>query len=159
MKVLFLDCDGVLNYTRYYSTGASRANSDKGEFDIDPKCIERVIEICNETDAKIVVSSDWKISWPGAQIRLENAGIPEGLIIGKTPDFIWMRGISHSIDCSRGAEINEWLRNHPECDNFVILDDRSDFKDYQLSHFVHIDPMDGLTNDHVVLAIQILKHH
>ena len=64
MKVIFLDCDGVLNYTKYYSTGQSNGNLN-GEEDIDLKCVNRVLQICKKTGAKIVVSSDWRISWPG----------------------------------------------------------------------------------------------
>ena len=166
MKVIFLDCDGVLNYTKYYSTGQSNGNLN-GEKDIDPKCVDRVIQICKETGAKIVVSSDWRISWPGAKIRLERGGFTEGLIIGKTPEFIWRRFSSAKNcyenedldDCSRGAEIADWLKNNPECTNYLILDDRADFTEEQQPHFIYVDPMYGLTDDHIKIGIQILNHH
>lgn len=157
MNIVFLDCDGVLNSDSYFVSG--RAISDEThDYDVDPLCVTRVLEICEKSQAKIVLSSDWKISWPGAKLRLERAGFPEGLIIDKTPDFIWFRGISYDLDCSRGAEVNEWLRQHPECNNYVILDDRTDFKNYQLPHFVHVDPYDGITDEHVNKALQILNN-
>lgn len=167
MKVIFLDCDGVLNYTKYYISELSPGNLNAQEDDIDPKCVERVIQICKKTGAKIVVSSDWRISWPGAKIRLERGGFPEGLIIDKTPEFMWRKFPNTSfideddnfLDCSRGAEIAEWLNNNLECTNYLILDDRTDFMDEQLPHFVHVDSMYGLTDNHVKIGIQILNHH
>lgn len=161
MKVIFLDCDGVLNYTKYYVTDIDSDNYNEDYADIDPKCVKRVLNICKETGAKIVISSDWRISWPGAKSRLERAGFSEGLIIDKTPEFMWRRfnGHSSNLDNSRGAEIEEWLNQHPECTNYVILDDREDFNEDELPHFVKVDPMYGLTDDHVKIAINILKHH
>lgn len=157
MKVIFLDCDGVLNYTKYYQLGLS---NDKEEKDIDTKCIERVVQICNDTKSKIVISSDWRISWPWAKLRLEKAGFPKGLIIDKTPEFMWLKFSNFpNSDCSRGAEIADWLNSNPECTNYLILDDRTDFTEEQLPHFVHVDPMYGLTDAHVKIGIQILNHH
>jgi hypothetical protein len=83
-------------------------------------------------------------------------GLDENLVIDKTPErpYVSIRGYDHS----RGAEINDWLFAHPECNNYVIIDDRTDFTDEQKEHFVHVDPMWGLTDEHVKLAINVLNH-
>ena len=169
MKVIFLDNDGVLNYTDWYISDRNPGNLDGQDGDIDPLCVERVLRICNETDAKIVMSSDWRIAWPGSRIRLENAGFPKGLIIDKTHELIWcmisrenyMRDNSTEFcyQYSRGREIDMWLEGHPECTNYVILDDRSDFTEEQGPHYVHVDSNVGITDDDAEIAIMILKHH
>ena len=169
MKVIFLDIDGVLNYTDWYVSDRNPGNINGQEGEIDPMCVERVVRICQETGAKIVISSDWRVSWPGAKIRLENAGFPRGLIIDKTPDCI-TRMLSfrdYMLDDdddtvynnSRGYEVDLWLKEHPECTNYTIIDDRRDFTDEQEPHQVKVDSKVGLTDDDVDIAIMILNHH
>ena len=62
MKAVFLDIDGVLNYTQWYVSDRNPGNLDGKEGDIDPLCADRVNLICEKTGAKIVLSSDWRIS-------------------------------------------------------------------------------------------------
>ena len=59
MKVIFLDIDGVLNYTKWYTDERNPGNLYGQEGDLDPLCINRIIRICEETGAKVVISSDW----------------------------------------------------------------------------------------------------
>lgn len=157
MKVIFLDIDGVLNYTKWYVDERNPGNINGEEGEIDPLCIERVVRICNETNAKVVISSDWRLSWCGTIFRLSRMGLPEDLILDKTPEFIWLKSINPNIDCSRGSEIQAWLDEHKECTNYVILDDRTDFSDKQNPHFVHINSYIGLTDKDTDLAINILN--
>ena len=157
MKIIFLDIDGVLNYTKWYVDDRNPGTINGNEGEIDPWCIDRVLKICNECDALVVISSDWRLSWYGTILRLSRMGLNESLILDKTPELIWLKNINPKIDCSRGAEIQEWLDKHPECENYVILDDRTDMLDSQLNNFVYINPMYGLTDDDVEKAIKILN--
>lgn len=50
-----------------------------------------------------------------------------------------------------------WLEWHPEVTNYVILDDRTDFMEEQLLHFVHINSYRGLTEEDYQLALNILS--
>ena len=168
MKVIFLDIDGVLNYTQWYVSDRNPGNINGQEGDIDPLCIERVLRICKETGAKVVISSDWRISWEGTLMRLERMGLTRDIVIDKTPELIWTRMSMHDYmlseededyEFSRGREVDLWLEAHPECTNFVIIDDRMDFTDEQEPHFVKVNPMCGLTDDNVDIAIMILNHH
>ena len=156
MKVIFLDIDGVLNYTQWYVSDRNPGNLNGVEGDIDPLCAERINRICKETDAKIVISSDWRISWPYCIDRLEKGGIKNGLIIDKTPEHMWNEFASEEYK-SRGSEIDDWLSQHPECDRYVILDDRKDFTEEQKPNFVHVNSMHGIDDDDVKFAIQILN--
>ena len=167
-KVIFLDIDGCLNSDKWYQNvdGRNPGNLNGEEGDLDPECINRIIKICNETGAKVVISSDWRISWYGTIIRLGRMGLTEDYIIDKTPEYIWkclskhdyfMDDYEEKFEYSRGAEVKGWLDKHPEIENYVIIDDRCDFTEEQKqNHFVHIDAMWGITDDHVIKAINIL---
>lgn len=159
MKVIFLDIDGVLNYTQWYVSDRNPGNLNGEEGDIDPLCAERVNRICEETGAKIVLSSDWRISWPCCIDRIEKGGIKHGLIIDKTPEHMWVEHVTQDfLDfTSRGSEIDDWLSQHPECDRYVILDDRKDFTEEQQPNYIHVNSMRGLDDDDVKFAIQILN--
>lgn len=159
MKIIFLDIDGVLNYTQWYVSDRNPGNLHGEEGDIDPLCAEKINKICRETGAKIVISSDWRLSWPYCIDRIENGGVEKGLIIDKTPEHMWVEHITQDfLDYkSRGSEIDDWLSQHPECDRYVILDDRKDFTEEQQPNFIHVNSMRGLDDDDVNFAIQILN--
>ena len=42
-KILFLDCDGVLNYTQWYIDKRARCKEPILDADIDPSCVRRII--------------------------------------------------------------------------------------------------------------------
>lgn len=161
MKIIFLDIDGILNYTEWYVSDRNPGNLYGQEGDIDPLCSKRINTICRETGAKIVLSSDWRISWPYCIDRLEKGGIEKGLIVDKTPEHMWIQHRTNDfVDwTSRGAEIEDWLSQHPECDEFAIIDDRTDFTEEQKEHFVHVDSMYGIDDYDVKFAIQILNRN
>ena len=168
MKVIFLDIDGVLNSYDFYLSDRCPGNLNGQEGDIDPMCVERVLRICNETNAQIVISSDWRIAWEGTRMRLEKMGLSRDIVVDKTPELIWQRLGKHnymvenddeSYEYSRGREIDLWLEAHPECTNYVIIDDRMDFTEEQQPHFVHVNSKCGLTDDNTDIAIMTLKHH
>ena len=169
MKAIFLDIDGVLNYTQWYYDERNPGNLNGQEGDIDPMCVERILRIVKETGAKVVISSDWRISWEGTLVRLERMGLTRDIVIDKTPELIWQQisrdelsaydddGFCHAY--SRGREIDMWLEAHPECTNYTIIDDRTDFTDEQGPHFVHVNSYCGITDDNADIAIMILNHH
>lgn len=168
MKAIFLDLDGVVNHTQWYVSDRNPGNLDGQEGDIDPMCVDRVLRIVKETGAKIVISSDWRISWEGTLMRLERMGLTRDIVVDKTPELIWTRISRHDYmleeddgryEYSRGREIDMWLEAHPECTNFVILDDRMDFTEGQQPHFVHVNSYCGLTDEDTDIAIMILNHH
>jgi len=105
MNILFLDIDGVLNC----KTTSERHD---GFIGIDPVLLERLHDICIQTDVKIVLSSTWRLL---DKDYLKNViGID---FIDVTPD---LRGVA------RGYEINSWLSTHHDVNAFAILDDDTD---------------------------------
>lgn len=155
-RYLFLDIDGVLNNTKWYSSSRNPGNLNGQEDDIDPLNMSLLQVIIKNTDCKIVISSDWRYDFENCCKRLYNAGLLEGTIIGKTPEFIWKERLDDTAP-SRGSEIQEWIdKNLKEHDTYCIVDDRTDMLDFQKSHFVHINPYFGLQPNDCLKICRIL---
>lgn len=151
-RVIFLDVDGVLNYDLWYYSDRSPGNLYGQEGDLDPLCIDRINKLCEEGNAEIVLSSDWRIN-TYAFSRLEKAGLRK--ILDKTPITIFYG----SVNFTRGEEVQMWLDQHPDITNYVIIDDRTDFLDKQLLHFVHVDSYKGFTDENYKQALNILTNN
>jgi hypothetical protein len=153
MKVLFLDVDGVLNQ-----------EVDTGEFftfsEIDFNCLLQLASIIEDTGAKIVVSSSWRLPTLGSNDphfklnKLKNKLSILGLTVHDvTPEMVME---------PRSSEIDAWLSQNPEVTNFVILDDfigldlMDEFELHHKKHLVVTDPQIGLTQMDVILAKFIL---
>lgn len=113
----------------------------------DPVKWKWLIELCKDTDCRIVISSVWKHhfgspedvdgsvnlqEWNKAFLKL---GFPDGVFVGVTSD-------RRSL---RGTEIQEWLDANQPIENFVIIDDDSDILPEQMKIFFQVDPYAGLT--------------
>lgn len=144
MKVIFLDVDGVLNM-----------HGSGGLYTLNKARLRLLEEIVKETGAQIVVSSTWRNSAAHMK-KLSNALGYRGMkIIGITDRL----GISKNGErYYRGHEIQKYLDDHPEVEQFVILDDDSDMLDSQLRHFVQTDGMIGLTETLAYRAKYILNN-
>lgn len=144
MKVIFLDFNGVLD---------TYDNMDE----INPQNLNRLKHIVDECNAKVVISSSLKNSYYKTgqfskkltQIvkELQEVGIK---IIGITPQAN-----------NRQEEIELYLENHPEVQQFCILDD-----DYEMErlneHLVKLPSQQeegqlGLDDVHMNMAIKILN--
>ena len=176
MRVIFLDIDGVLNSERYARKLAAKhrqlghpedsraCDCFKTYQQVDPDAIARLNRLVAATGAKIVVSSTWRKLFDPPELRriLEEHGLVAE-IIGETPDGHHDEELRASLrdnDLSpermqRGFEIDYWLRQHPEVDRFVILDDGSDMAMHK-NRLVQTDSDDGLCDEHVHLATYVL---
>ena len=143
-KIIFLDVDGVLN-SEY--TNARSPEGHVGVMDSKVKLLSKLVE---ETNADIVISSDWRLIKDADYQYLINKLRYKGRIEikGETPNLGW----SH-----RGTEIKSYLDDHPT-DAWVVLDDIvfSDFKIVE-GHLVLTDPEFGLTEADVEKAKRILE--
>lgn len=143
MNVVFLDIDGVLN-----NLGSVIGLGNPSKF-FDPVSVALVERLCREGDAKIVISSSWRI---GKIYRLIDemtkcgAGRLREYIIGETPNLPGMR---------RGDEIARYLDEHAaEVASYVILDDDSDMLEHQ--PLVQTTFEDGFRYRHYVAALRHL---
>jgi hypothetical protein len=157
MKVLFLDIDGVLNSHSFWKRRVELAHSMDDK--IDPLAVQRLNRLTDETGAKIVVSSTWRLPYVWSNqfdmlaTNIKNIGITAE-VIGMTPD--------HKKSYGRGGEIQAWMTKAWEdglnIESFVIIDDDSDM-DHLLPFLVKTTFTDGLQEEHIESAIKILSNY
>ena len=152
MKVIFLDNDGVICLSSNWGSrikkqkklGSEPVFNQKNQLPVeyrfdnfDVKAIKVLNEILKETDAEIVVSSDWRLH--GTLEELGEYYTSQGIIKkpigftevfdyttwldeGRIPaDFNWWR--TDSREQERHFEIKDWLNSHPEVTHWVAIDD------------------------------------
>lgn len=100
-------------------------------YDWDQQAIERLRKLCVEIPAEIVISSDWRTYSPLSRLK----------------DYFRIHDLDHYITGelaetrgkSRCDEVTVYLRNHPDIQRFVILDDAHvrDFQTHYPEHFVY----------------------
>ena len=57
MKLIFLDVDGVLNRVQ------TKTQAPSGCTGIETELVKNLAKIVNETNALIILTSDWKVEW------------------------------------------------------------------------------------------------
>lgn len=163
MKILFLDCDGVLNCesSERYIPGSD--NSRILYTGIDATKLFQLKRIVDETEAEIYLTSSWKDFW-----------YKETLSKAFQDDFAYELDdrlfeielhitdkTSEPTFLERGKGINDIVeQKNPEA--WVVLDDEifPDFEKYGiLSRLIKTDwYADGLTAEKADLAIRVLKN-
>lgn len=148
-KIIFLDIDGVL-VTR-------RMLKDVIEWPLcghlhrfDQECVASLGNVILQTDAKIVISSTWRMGPDSRFQMLVEYMAHEGVygdIIGRTK----------RLNTPRGFEIEAWRKENNHAGPYVIIDDDSDFTQEQKHFFVKTDMIDGLTLRKSDEAIRILN--
>ncbi len=127
MKVIFLDVDGVLNSRE---SDAKCALNGRDLMAPDPKLVIRLLSVCQQTSAEIVLTTSWRldstITWP----------FP---VAGVTPR------LPKDQHAPRAEEIRAWLGEHLDVRDYVILDDEPDAGIGFGDRFVQTDPRFGLT--------------
>jgi hypothetical protein len=167
MKVIFLDNDGVICLSNNWGGRSKKwvkyrsANPETSRYiddapvdirfdDFDTKAIKVLNEILEETEAEIVVSSDWR-----CHANLEELGeyfLSQGILkkpIGFTKllgqcdqpeNYEWLH--KWDLEQSRSLEILQYLRDNPEITQWVAVDDLNmgkngeEWKDWGLDNFV-----------------------
>lgn len=161
---IFLDIDGVI---------ATPELIEEGTWGLVPEKQYLLGIIIKETDAKIVLSSSWRMNNLEDTIKyMQEKGFRFcDRIVGITIRACQYIEEGINLSIPRGVEIKQWIDNniHSELGknykrkkvgkdfNYVILDDDSDMLLEQAKHFVKCYSMDGLTMCKVRLAINILN--
>lgn len=143
-KIIFLDFDGVLT------------NHESGQ-SFDPNCVELVRNLMLETDSDIVITSSHRQTKTLKQLKRKLAahGIPGDRVVDVTPDLSETSEEGIYIAASRGLEILQWLRKHPNIENYVILDDANISRHDE--NFVKTDMHYGFSIIELDKALQILN--
>lgn len=114
MNVIFLDYDGVVNNIIW--------DPEKGRADYSHpfmgkvnnfQAVQWLSEFCEKYDYKIVVTSTWRL----------HPNYKECLIAGGLRDGIEILGCVGTRLETRGDEIMAYLRQHPEIEKWLVLDD------------------------------------
>jgi len=146
LKVIFLDIDGVLNSWRFFKDAAAAGErTPPGAAQIDKKSVRWLNRLIQDTNAKVVVSSTWRLIYSLGELQtmLESKNFI-GSLIDRTPSLPGM---------PRGTEIAKWLLEHPEVTNHVAFDDGDDIDG---PNFVWVDARKGLKERHIDSAAKIL---
>ena len=140
MKVIFLDIDGVLNNT------ASLVEA----VHLLPEKAILLQRLITATDAKIVISSTWRVGRTPAQIQeyLYFIGCWNATVVDFTP----------ALPGVRGHEIQTWLDSGvTNVESYVIIDDDDDMLESQKDNFILTDIRCGFTSRDLAKAIEILN--
>lgn len=147
----FLDIDGVLNSHQF------DLQRDANDGNIDETRLPLLAEITEITKAKIVLSSSWRKHW-SKTTDMRDA-------VGRELDEVFERYGLEIFDRTpillsndRFAEIEYWLSENNDVENFVILDDiRSGWGNFD-ARVVKTNYRigRGLEQHHVEMAIEIL---
>ncbi len=166
-KIIFLDHDGVIclannwgkRFDKQRKWGRSLGTSMRDmpvevRFDdFDKKAITVLNKILSETDAEIVVSSDWK-KWANLE-ELGQFYEMQGIVkkpIALTPSlgecevpigFPWSR--EFDLDQTRTLEIQQWLRENPQVTHWVAIDDL-DMRNFEIHGKERWERSWGLSN-------------
>jgi hypothetical protein len=171
MKVIFLDHDGVICLSSEFGGRFKKQREAKrklsqsieslpvfARFDnFNKKAIVILNEILEETNAEIVVSSDWK-RWASVEemgeyyesqgIKKKPIGFTKKVMDCEVPEnFVWSR--QWELEQERSLEILQYLRDNPQITHWVAVDDLNMGKvqkheswgdmelDWGLTNFVH----------------------
>lgn len=141
MRVLFLDVDGVID-------------DPKKRNHLSMHKLDHLINVCNATGCRVVVSSHWRLVQPLFSRFLAVIRYLGVEVIGATPVHI-------PSAPERPREILEWLRAYndaastlkrPPVTQFAVIDDRDLLNEVAgkllAGRFVRTEPASGMTQEH-----------
>ena len=162
MKIVFLDFDGVMclatewggrfkkqkKWNKLNPDNSVYLTNDFHKMDVEyrfdnfnDKAVKILNEILKETDAEIVISSDWKYDCTLEEMKdlFKKYGVIKSPI-DYTPsltieDFELLELKKSEYEAERALEINKWLSLNPDVTKWVAIDDLN-MTPY-LDNFVH----------------------
>lgn len=153
MKVIFLDVDGVLNdqYTD--------EKTPVGFIGLEERMVKNLQHVVNETNATIILVSSWKSYWDKNPEKMSRDGQYLTDELARFGLTIADKTVDH-ID-NRGHGIVSYLQEHPEIEQWIVLDDDV-FYDYEecgiIPHLVQTSfYRDGLSDILAQKAIDMLS--
>lgn len=157
MKVIFLDIDGVLNSVDSmiaFHGWLSKGTIEQMEDRLDSVSIGLLRKLCNIVNAKIVISSTWRMGRTEQDFIeiFARHGWKDFPVIGKTPIGSQLFEVG---SLTRGHEIRYWLSEHPEVTEYIIIDDDGDMLEDQMRYFVHVSNINGFRSKHYCQCLRL----
>lgn len=154
-KVIFLDIDGVLNSSFWNDTHQMEISD--GTL-IDRKKVKLLSKLVQRTSAEIVLHSGWKY-WFDTDLtplraeseKLQTLLLEKGLHISSvTPDYATEEiKRTKKFSLIKAKEILAYIEEHPEVQQWVVIDDL-DLHDAEVEqHQLRTDPQVGLTAEDI----------
>ena len=142
MNILFLDYDGVVNVPMWDPfAGAFEMNMPYHGAVNHRDAVQWVEAFCQIYNFQIVVISDWRLNNNWRQCLVNGGLMDSSLILDRTIHLP-----PTAANYGRGHEIQMWLDEHPEVENFLILDDDvSEMLPEHKQHIIHTDEDTGFT--------------
>lgn len=130
-EIIFADVDGVFTSAR------------TGWFNFDLYAVNFIRWVCENSAARIVISSTWRSRYP---LGFWRKIFGDAMFLGDD----WRTPYLNSPE-RRGGEINLWLQKHPQVNKYLILDDDSDFTEEQKAFHIKTDSHNGLLFEQMML--------
>ena len=127
-KIIFIDIDGPLAWGTW-NDGKVTISGGVEDFTIPYPWVKEdcdaLQKICEETNADLVVSSDWKKHFTFNQLKriFWHYGITAGRLVDiTTHQDLWNKMSRTSIDHERALEVAKWARDN-KISNWIAIDD------------------------------------
>ena len=126
-KVIFIDIDGPLAWATW-DDGKVTIEGGQGDFQIPYPWVkedcEALQKICDETNAELVVSSDWKIHFSFSQLKriFVHYGITAHIIDITTHQNLWNKLSKPSMEHIRASQVVKWAKDN-KISNWIAIDD------------------------------------
>ena len=126
-KIIFIDVDGPLAWGTW-NEGKVTITGGVEDFTIPYPWVkedcEALQKICNETNAELVISSDWKKHFTFNQLKriFWHYGITARLIDITTHQDLWNKMSRSSLEHERALEIAKWVKDN-KISNWIAIDD------------------------------------
>lgn len=152
-KIIFLDIDGPLATDECFEK--TEMKFGKRLYKWNPKCVDVLNQILHETNAEIVLSSDWRRYFTNEELdeifKWNNVSKSP---VAKTDEI---KRMSDSLEGERINQIDRFLKNN-EIKNWVCVDDL-DLKCDIVTNFVRVETEYGLSADGVKEKLILFLNH
>ena len=126
-KIIFIDVDGPLAWGTW---GDGRVSLNEGShlFTIPYPWVEEdcqaLQKICDETNAELVISSDWRRHFSFNQLKriFKYYGIYAPIVDITTHQSLWNKMSGPSLEWERAAQITKWAKDN-KISNWISIDD------------------------------------
>jgi hypothetical protein len=144
-KIIFIDVDGPLAWGTW-GDGRVTLNEATKTFTIPYPWVEQDCNalqmICNETNASLVVSSDWKKHFSFIQLKhiFQYYKVSAPIVDITTHQDLWNKMSRPSIDHERASEIKKWVKDN-KISNWIAIDDLNlarEFKWMKIPQWRHV---------------------
>jgi hypothetical protein len=126
-KIIFIDVDGPLAWATW-NDGKVTISAGSGDFQIPYPWVkedcEALQKICDETNADLVVSSDWKMHFSFLQLKqiFFHYGITARVLDITTHQNLWNKMSRTSLEHERALQVAKWAKDN-KISNWIAIDD------------------------------------